>query len=288
MTVEITRKTQVERSTGAGTDECIGWMAIPAGGVFKGADVSVAVLGNEESSTLGAMIYGLSGYIVPVLDPNTIDASPDTTWDLQVPKDEAIAEDLLDFDYQTTPNTSPNVQVGAINAEEVFNAMAGATKLFKTERVVTFADAPGGFNRVDSAVDTYFPKERVNFRVNKQVRVKLPSVALFALSSPTPGVPSIFSGDVSSWAPRSAHEWMALRYIASAVEFGMQFVAPQGVEAGAHEPFEALAESVGRILEQSFEDTTGAFVAHTIQSFSSITYRMEVPGHFRVKSLRGG
>lgn len=285
MTVAIKRRTVVERATVAGSDEVFGWCPLPAGGVFKGANVSIAVIGEESSSIKGAMIYGLSGYIVPVLDPNTRDATPEITWNLQVPKDEAIAEASLDFDYQTTANVSPAVQVGAINQEEVFQAMAGATKLFKTERIVTFADTNRGW--IAGTPDVYNPAERLSFRVKKQVRVKVPSVILFALSAPTPGVPGVFTGDVSGWIPGNAAAWLGLRYIGSAIEQSMPFVAGS-VEAGAHEPYEQMAEGVARVLEQAFEDTTGAFLTQDIQHFSSCMFDIEVPGHMNVRNIRGG
>lgn len=283
MSVLIHRTTLVERSTAADTDECIGWCAIPSGGVFRGATLRGSVMGVESTSTLGAIVYGLSGYVLPVLDPDTIQATPDLLWDLQVPKDSAILENTLDYDNLTTAVTTPDVTPGEIDLEQLVDSGNRPVQLFKTERMVTFAQSPTGF--IAGTPDAYFPTDLFAFRVKRQVRVRGPSVVLFALSAPTPGVPSIFTGDTSSWAPRTNDEWYMLRFIGDALERGAVFL--HGASTTEDEPWEASMELAGRMMEQTFEDTTGAFLAGTKQSFTKINYTIEVPGHLNVKSLRG-
>lgn len=282
MTLMINRKTHTQRSTALNTDEVIGYAAIPAGGAFMGATLQGSAMGAESSSTLGAMIYGLSGYVVPITDPDTLD-DPDDVWDLMVPKDLAILEDNVDFDFLTTPSVTPDLTPGEFHIGDIISAGQGPVKLFRTERVVTFASSPTGF--IAGTPDAYFPTDLFSIRVKQKVRVTTPSVVLFALSSPTPGVPSVFTGNISQWAPGGNDEWYNLRFLGDAIERGSIWSTRTLTE---DEPFESIMELVGRQLEQVFEETTGAYVAHTINSFTECHYQIEVPGHLRVKSVSSG
>lgn len=286
MTVLIDRVVYAERAPSGGADSCFAWAAIPQGGRFLGATVVGTVMGSESTSTLGAMVFGLSGYAVPVLDPDTIQASPDAMWDLQVPKDEDVAEDALDFDYRTTSDSTPNMTIGEPNLNIMIGAQVGAKKLFRMERVVTFADSPTGF--IAGTPDAYFPTAQVSFRVKVHVSADVPTMVLFAHSAPTPGIGSIFTGNLASWAPRTADEWLKLRYIGDTVKMAAPFLAPAGVETGAESPWEEAAELMQRSTIQSFEDTSGAFINMAQQSFMKSRMQIEVPGHLMMNRVSAG
>lgn len=285
MTVIVNRKVYAERDIVASTDRVFAWAPIPAGGAFLGATVEGSIIGVESSSTLGAMVYGLSGYVVPIRDPDTPDADPDIAWDLMVPKDETIDEDTLDFDWGTSQDATPAQTIGNPNINMLLGMQGGVQKLFRMERIISFANSPTGF--IAGTPDAYFPTDTFRFRVKQTARVKTPSAVLFAVSAGAAGVATGFTGDTQGWVPTSENEWRNLRYIGDTLEEASKFIAG-GVEAGAHEPWEAAAEMVQRTVEQAHEDTSGAFINMAMNSFTRTTMTLEFPGHFRVNSINGG
>ena len=284
MPLIISRKVFSHRQIASNEDKVIAWGAIPAGGKFAGATVRGAIIGGEERSILSAMVYGMSGYVMPVLDINTLDTSPDVTWDNQVPKDDDMAEGALDYEVDAL-DTTPDIDVGPSNLSMLVGAKTGPAKLFRFERVVTFADAPTGF--VQAVPDTYVPVARFGFRIKQEVRVEVPSVMLVAVSSPILAVPTSFSGAVSEWAPSASPSWMQLQYLGDALERTVPYLTGV-VQAGAETPYVQAAELVARMAEQAYEDGAGAFLAQTMQSFSATRMTIEVPGWMRVGRISGG
>ena len=284
MSLLISRKVFSHRQVASNSDAVIAWGAIPAGGKFGGATVRGAIVGGEERSILTAMVYGMSAYVIPVLDLNTLDSTPDTTWDNQVPKDDDVAEGALDFELDSA-DTTPDIEVGPSNLSMLVGAKTGPAKLFRFERVVTFADAPSGF--VQAVPDTYVPLARYAFRVKKEVRVEVPSVVLMAVSSSLLSIATSFVGSLYEWAPSNAQSWMQLQYLGDALERTAPFLTGV-VEAGAESPYQEAAELVARMVEQAYEDGDGAFATQTIQAFTATTMSIEVPGYMRIGRVSGG
>lgn len=280
----ISRKTQAHRLVGSGFDAVFGWAAIPSEGVFHGATIDLRATRVGRQDMDEAAISGMSGYVLPILDPDTLDVSPDTTWDSQVPKDEAIDFDSQDFDT-ATPDVTGDVSIVDPNAEIILDADSGPTKLFRREYVTTFADSPAGF--LTGTPETFLATRSIRHRVSKKVRVKRPSVVLFAWTSGSAVVDSVFSGLDSLWAPGDAKDWMSYKYMANALELAQHFLTGAS-ESGTDSPFDHLAQLVGRTVEQAFEDTADAFEGGAWNVWATCRYKIEVPGWYNMKSLSGG
>ena len=107
------------------TDRVIAAIAVPPGGVFHSADITVRIHG-AEAAIADAIMYGMDGYIVPVHDVDAADLY-DTVWDLQVPK---TAENVstLDLDVETA-DTDPDFEPGEIDWNAVFDWEAGPQRI---------------------------------------------------------------------------------------------------------------------------------------------------------------
>lgn len=283
MPLIIDRKVFAQRSVPSNTDKVVSWAAIPAGGAFTGGTVRGSILGAEDRSVITAMVYGMSAYVLPMLDLNTL-ADPDAMWDEQVPKDDDVSEAALDFEVDIA-DTTPDVDIGPPQLDMLVGAKTGPKKLFRFERVVTFADSPTG--HLAGTPDSYAPTARLGFRIKQAIRAEVPSVMLMAVSSPILSIPSVFTGTISEWAPTGAESWMQLQYLGDALERTAPFLTGV-VEPGSESPYQEAAELVARMVEQAYEDTSGAFSAQTLQAFVASKMTIEVPGYMRVGRVSGG
>ena len=164
-------------------------------------------------------------------------------------------------------------------------AKTGPQKLFRFERVVTFADSPTGF--VAGTPDSYLPTAIFSFRVKQKARVEVPAVMLMAVSNPVLAVPSQFTGTIEEWAPSDSQSWMQLQYLGDALERTAPFLTGLP-EPGAESPYQEAAELVARMVEQAYEDTDSAFLGQTINAFAVSRMQLEVPGYMRVGAVSGG
>ncbi len=296
MAFRIKAKRYASRTIAAGADEVIYWCPIPAGGLWLGATLDIhVILTNTIVASDIAKVYGLSGYFVPVNDLTALPATPDLFWDTQITKDQAVAEDALDL--SDVSDVTEDIGMGIPNLAMMVDAQHGPTKLFRTERLMSFAS--GGRTMVTTAgAETYLPIDRVRLRTKRQVKAgKKPGVVLIAISNGDELVSSSFDATArQAWAPGRSEdgaaaaelEWRMLKYMQRWIEDASMFLMPTGVEAGAQEPYEKAAELAGRTVEQAFEDGDGDFdISAAVQSFTIGNGMFVVPGRPSMKMLKG-
>lgn len=296
MAFRIKMKRYSSRATVVGTDEVFAWFPIPKDGVWMGAtfDLHVVSLAKMLISD-NAKLYGISGYFIPVNDLTALPTTPDLFWDTQIVKDTAVAEDALDLDH--TSVAAADVTQGLPNLALMTDAHTGPIKLFRTERLMSFANS-GRTMVTTVGSETYMPIDRVRMRTRKQVRAKSrPGVVLLAISVGNFDIPETFTGgSANAWAPGQSEdgvtvaefEWRVLKYMQKWMEDAATFLMPGAVEAGAQEPYEKAAEVAGRIVEQGIEDTDAQWDITTgIHSFAITTGSMIVPGRPMMKTLKG-
>ena len=130
MSLKVQRKTYVHRIATTETDKVIGWAVIPTGGVFRSARVKFEMVAQQHSLMDEMHLYGLSAYFIPINDPDTMAASPDTTWDNFVPKDKVVAVGAVEMD-EGAASTPPAIAPGSLALEQMINAGGKAIKLFR-------------------------------------------------------------------------------------------------------------------------------------------------------------
>lgn len=295
MAFRIKVKRYAARNCGPGTDNVIYWCPVPVDGIWLGATIDLHVISATAIDPEKAIVYGISGYFIPVRDPTALPTNPDLFFDTQVTKDTAIAEDALDL--SDASNTTEDIKPGVPNLALMTDSHTGPVRLFRTERLMTFAS--GGRTMVTTAgSETYLPIDRLRLTTKKQVRArKTPGVVLIAISRTNEPIPDAFPNDaVSGWAPGQAEggvtvaerEWRMLKHMQRWMEDASMFLVPGGVETGAHEPYEAAAELAGRMVEQAMEDSASDWdIASTLFTFAIGTGSIVVPGRPRMKMLKG-
>lgn len=258
------------------TDSVISALALPAGAKLNGFNLQVSVL----STALGvkkAAVYGLHGYVLPILDPDS-PWDPDTIWDTQVPKDQAIVLGTSDVDLDTQAvNAEPHVDIGQISVETMVNSTTAPVQVFDRQRVMTWANSPqGGFEdaQADFIVSDYFTT-----KVDKNIRVIVPSVLLLGFSSP-----DTLSTSTGWTVPDSDADWMRLQYAEESLHQAMVEVM-EGHDPGAESPWEDALQLLGTYLEQAVEENAGSYSPQTFTVFTNLTGDVTVPGSFEKSSL---
>ncbi|HIA04623.1 MAG TPA: hypothetical protein EYN66_22455, partial [Myxococcales bacterium] len=148
----------------ANSDEVVTAFDIPAGGSLNQIHLRMSIVGNtgEVLSTSKAVMYGISGYMLPVPDPDA-SLSYETAWDQLVPKDQPYATDL-DLDTAAA-DTSPEFEPGEIDTNAIFNMVGlGPREFFRRRRLLTFADL--GPIVGAAAIDTWNPGETFRTTIN--------------------------------------------------------------------------------------------------------------------------
>lgn len=278
----------------AGEDHVFFYCPVPKDGVWMGASLDIHIIGVNTILTDLAKPYGISGYFIPVNDPTALPADPDDFWDQQVPKDSAVDEDLLDLSHGTDQDAEISIGVPAL--EMMLDAHQGPIKLFRTERMMSFAQ--GGRTMVTTAAaETYVPIDRFRLTTKKMVRAKSKQgVVMFALSNSNAAISNLHTGDIQAWAPghtsagvtNAELEWLMLKWMQKTVEDSAVFLAPGGVETGAIRVPRLAAELAGRMVDQAFESSNDRFdTTMVLQLFSMGSGTIIVPGRPNLKTLKG-
>ncbi len=104
-------------------DTVISAIAIPGNSDLKHVWMDVSMVATVAISVLQAALYGLTAYILPLTDPDA-GATPDTMWDLLVPKDDTLGSDVIDMDRVTTADATPEIEPGEPSLEECSTSVA--------------------------------------------------------------------------------------------------------------------------------------------------------------------
>ena len=96
MSVQVFPSLASERSIPLQKDRVVAAFPLPAGARLHKLWLSQSVIARS-MSYIHAVLYGVDGFILPMLDPDT-PITPDTMWNAQVPKDDAVGSDVIDLD----------------------------------------------------------------------------------------------------------------------------------------------------------------------------------------------
>lgn len=261
----------MQRSIVAGTDRVCASYPLPPGGALNSAHIQCHILGPEETPATDLAAYGLSGFILPMLDVDSA-INVDTMWDNLVPKDQDAGSGSYDLDTAAIDAT-PEFEMGELDLEALFkvNPMA-PREIFRRRKYISAASNATGY--AAGTPDTFRPLDFLTTQVRKGGMVSSPSMVLFALSSPS-------LDQVSATVPTapSEVEWMLYQMLEHAVENMLMFVAGLIVEGSASLPYDESAVFVANLLENDvFNDTGGVWQAGTFTIFQLTTFDVVIPG----------
>lgn len=272
----VIRRTLSQRVVAGNTDKVIAACPIPAGGTLNSIWMEVHAISDAGVSQLRMAMYGITGYVLPVPDPDS-GLSYDEAWDQLVPKDEAH---LANLDMDTaTDDVTPEFEPGEIDLNNLFD-MVGLTprQIFRRRKYITTANSllPVG----GTLVDTYRPVDFFTTKVKKPVRCSMASYGVLGFSSPATS-----STTTGLWAAPGENQWAILQYMDIFIE--QMFIASLGlIEAGAESPYEEAELFISELLEDLvFEEDANSFDVQAWTVYCRATFDITVPGRPQLKVL---
>lgn len=266
-----------QRVIAAGTDEIVFDYPLPAGCSMKNLWINQRLIANANISVETAVMYGEAGFVVPVVDPDA-EGSPETLWDLRVPKD--VLESAGAFDLDTaTADATPEFEIGEPDWGAVFG-VAGNRPLefFRRRRLITLPDSNVGF--LDATPDTFKPVDKWQAQIKRNIRADVHSHIMMGVSNPS-------LDRTAGSAPNTLHEteWTMMTYLEDFLEDAMKNLMGL-IETGAETPYEEAASFVAELIERSaVEETAGAFAATQWIVFTQSTIQVDVPGKIAIGQL---
>ncbi len=261
----------------AGEDAVLFGISLPSECRLNGLTAQVHVVSEAVQGVGVAQMYGIQGYILPVLDPDS-GASFDGIWDALVPKDDDT--DTIDLDTGTSDSQS-FFEPGESAMAEVMDVGLQPEKLYAKQFLKTFANS--NFKQEDTSVLEWVLSDVINIRIRKNYFVKQPSVVVFAL-----GNADLLDTVATTRVMLAENEWARVKYIevvlhqALMQHFGL-------TEAGAETPWVEAAQLLRKYLEPDVhEETPGAFGAQTLTAFVNVTFDVSVPGEMGKMQLGTG
>lgn len=260
----------------ADKDVVVAAIPLPQGGILTRIDIIQKVIASPGSllAINKCVMYGMDGYVVPVIDPDTA-TTYDTAYDRLVPK--ANKGEDIDLDT-TTVDAKPTFEPGSVQVNQLFQMTGLAPRrIFKRRKLLSFADI-GPVVGGGTAVDDWTPAEAWKSTVNARVRVDKPSFVIFAFSNP-----ALDNTQAGAWVPPVGEaEWGILQYLEKFLEDA--FVRVLGlVETGAESPYEEAEAYIERLLaDKLFEKTADAFHPQSFDVFTQATFQISVPGRLNM------
>ncbi len=167
----------------ATTDRVLVGYPLPKGCTLNRIHLTCSIIGPEDMAVQQACMYGLSAFVVPILDPDTPD-SVDDIWDFLVPKDIGEGAGVFDLD-QTVADTTPEFNFGEPDLAGIFGvANNEPIEIFRRRKLLTAANSMTGYTRIDAAADEYLATDFFTTKINKSVRAARHSYILVGFSAP--------------------------------------------------------------------------------------------------------
>lgn len=266
-------------SVGSGSDDVLVGYPLPQGGQLNNVHLEIHALAGEGVLASSAVLYGVSGFVIQVPDPETAILF-DTIWDNFVPKDVAESSGAFDLDTDAADATA-EFEMGEPDITAIFDMVPNQPlEIFRRRRILTVARGMLAYETVDAGADLWTPGEFFSTRIRRNVRVASPSVILIGFSSPLLDVTT----NTRESTP-SENQWAWLQYLEMGLE--QAFIHLMGlVESGAETPWEEAGAFVASLLERAaVEDTAGSFTPRAWTVYTSATFDVTVPGSMSQKIL---
>lgn len=266
---------------GPGNDTVMFGVSLPSDTVVHDIRVKVQVMDIAFKAQLIAAVYAVEGWILPVLDPDAA-ASHDTIWDALVPKD--TDTDTLDLDTGAS-DTSPFSEPGEADFTTIMDVGLRPQRLYHRQRLLSMATRGVVVTRDPSTPFDFewVPMDSFVVHIGRRLRVRQPSVLIFAVGSPDMDDTNITPETVLAEA-----QWVQMKYIRHVLDRAL--LHQMGVvESGAETPWEEASALLRVILEPNpLEQNAGMFGATTWQVFTEAMVDLSVVGELGKQALSSG
>lgn len=206
MSSQIISRQLNSREVQADSDDVIAYVPMPPGTKLNNVWLDVSLQRTGHTDIDRACLYGLSGFVVEVDDPDTA-VSYDHLWDSMIHKDLAEDYNILSIDTATA-DTNPEFEPGLIDLFQIFGSnLQGNMQIYQKREILTYPKKPISYNPAD---DTYVPTDAFKVHVRNGPSVKSPSVAMFGFSSPGIAGVTTSTGDIGNTPTES--QWIFTMY----------------------------------------------------------------------------
>lgn len=219
-----------------------------------------------------AIMYAAAAYLIELDDPDTGDTYDDI-WDRFVPK--WTDTDAIDFDTAGVA-AAPFWEPGEADFESFFDMGDIPQRLYMKRRMLNFADPGSGGIRFQPSETPFEPQwiagDSFTFKLNKQIRIRKPSVMILALASPGLG------DTTTARVHLTEFEWGDIQYVEQTLERALMH--QQGkFEAGAETPYEEASAVLRKHLAPDvFEQTAATFITEQMVGYFYMQFEHTVPG----------
>lgn len=277
MASQIISRQLIASTVAANNDQVMAFLPMPPGSKLNNVWLDVSVITDSSMAIQSAALYGFSGFVVDVDDPDTRHTY-DSLWDRMITKDVAEGFDILSIDTATASN-APEFEPGKIDLFQVFgDNLVGNMQIYQKREFLTFAKKPITY---DTSNDSFVPSDAFKVHVTRGPRVSRPSVAMFAFSAPAVDQTQSFTEDASSGGldlTPTEQEWIFTMYCDVFLYDMWKHLI--GITPGASvDPFNDVSAWFAKLMEDKmWENSTGLIIPKNYYVHCKATWDMSVIG----------
>lgn len=273
MSSQIISRQLIAAAVDANNDQVVAFLPMPTGTRLNNVWLDVSVQGQASMAISSAALYGLSGFVVDIDDPDTLH-SYDYMWDAMITKDVAEGHDILQIDTSTAAN-DPEFEPGKIDLFQIFgDNLVGNMQIYQKREFLTFPKRPITY---DPSNDTFIPTDAFKVHVARGPRVQRPSVALFGFSAPAVDQTQSFTPDNIGQTPREK-EWLFTMY-AEVFLYDMWKHLIGVTPSSSTDPYDDVSAWFAKLMEDKmWESATSLIIPSNYYVHCKATWDMSVVG----------
>lgn len=285
--MRIIRRTIAGRDVAVGSDEPVAWTPLAEGSTLVSVVGTLHVIGPEAIPINLFNAYGVSAYVMPVIEPEAT-AVAKSVWDTMVPKAQELttvaASEGIDYDWDTA-DAGPAIEPGELNPSALLGIGDDVTKEIMPPRLefVTWANSrQGGW--VAGSPDVFNPSDLKTFRATRRLTADRPSMAMIAVSSPsmTDVAVAMNAFGISGAAP-----WGMMENLREVIKFAMMQQLGM-TEAGAESPFSDMALFIQTLIAPDMSDESSTlFNSNIWRVMCEVIWTIDLPGSSIPNTLDG-
>lgn len=251
---------------------------MPVGTKLNNVWLEASTTGSTLMHVTNALMYGMSGIVVNVHDPDT-QITYDSVWDEQVNKDQAdtYASGGGTFLDTETADTAPEFEVGEIDLEALMGVeLEDNTEIFRRRKMVTFPGNPIGFD----GTNQFWPADHFKVHIKGGPKVTAPSVAMFGFSSP-----AMDQTEAGSQYLPSSTVWMIYQFIDSFLEDMFKHLI--GISGGSNiDPYQDASVAIAKLLEDKMIEPDGNYLpGNAWGCITKVTWDITIDGFNGISTI---
>lgn len=280
--MRVIRKTIGALSVAVGADEVLAWCPMPTGASLESITGSIHIVGSENRAIATFGAYGVSAYVIPVVDPTSALALK-TTWDTMVRKQITAAVNVssgtIDYEWDI-PDTNELIQPGRMDVGQVANMGDEKQKEIIPPRLemMSFAKRPIGF--VAGTPDAWQPIDYNRFRSRRRATAEEPSYAMLAISNP-----AMTEVQTSPTTDGTVARWGLGMHLKQLLDDFWRLQVGL-VESGAETPYsESVTYIQDLVSPDMLDEASTLYYADAITAMVEATWVMRFPDGDNMKSI---